>query len=56
MVNAQCCCRLLAKVAADMRKPDGQHVVAGDGGAICHFVQPLPIRKVPGIGKVDTHP
>ena len=48
-------CRLLAKVAADMRKPDGQHVVAGDGGAISHFVQPLPIRKVPGIGKVP-HP
>ena len=43
--------RLLAKVAADMRKPDGQFVVAGDGAAICHFIQPLPIRKVPGIGK-----
>ena len=46
--------RLLAKVAADLRKPDGQFVVRPDCASIEHFVTPLPIRKVPGIGKVGA--
>ncbi|KAK9862385.1 hypothetical protein WJX84_004497 [Apatococcus fuscideae] len=44
--------RLLSKVAADMNKPDGQYVVAADLPGIKRFVAALPIRKVPGIGKV----
>lgn len=47
--------RLLAKVASDMRKPDGQYQVPGDGAAIAQFIDPLPIRKVPGIGKVGDY-
>ncbi|BDA41352.1 probable DNA polymerase IV at N-terminal half [Coccomyxa sp. Obi] len=45
--------RLLAKVATDMRKPDGQYAIPGEHSAISRFVDPLPIRKVPGIGKVS---
>jgi len=37
-----------------MRKPDGQYSIPADHGAISRFVEPLPIRKVPGIGKVRT--
>lgn len=44
--------RMLAKVASDFRKPDGQYVVPADREAILAFVETLPIRKVPGIGKV----
>ena len=40
------------QVATDMRKPDGQFAIVGEHGAISRFVDPLPIRKVPGIGKV----
>lgn len=35
-----------------MRKPDGQYAIPGEHSAISRFVDPLPIRKVPGIGKV----
>ena len=45
--------RLLAKVAADLRKPDGQFAVRPDNASIERFITPLPIRKVPGIGKVS---
>ena len=36
-----------------MRKPDGHYAVMGEHSAISRFVDPLPIRKVPGIGKVN---
>ena len=45
--------RLLSKVAADINKPDGQYVVPPDLPSIKRFVATLPIRKVPGIGKVS---
>ena len=37
---------MLAKVASDMRKPDGQFTVGGTREAVREFVQTLPIRKV----------
>lgn len=37
-----------------MRKPDGQYAIMGEHSAISRFVDPLPIRKVPGIGKVSS--
>jgi DNA polymerase-4 len=40
--------KLLAKVASDMRKPDGLTVVAP--AEIVSFLASLPIAKVPGIG------
>ena len=42
--------KFLAKVASDMRKPDGLFVVRPED--VESFVRELPIRKVPGIGKV----
>ena len=57
-VHVTCSCgigpnRLLAKVASDIRKPDGQYEIPKDHAAIALFVDALPIRKVPGIGKVE---
>ena len=43
---------LLAKIAADVRKPNGQHQVDSSVAAILSFLRSLPTRKVPGIGRV----
>ena len=43
---------MLAKVASDINKPNGQYVLPQDPAALKHFVQSLSLRKVPGIGKV----
>ena len=48
--------RLLAKIASDINKPDGQFVLSGDTDAVAAFMARLPIRKVPGIGKVGPYP
>eukprot|EP00897_Mesotaenium_endlicherianum_P007474 jgi/Mesen1/6755/ME000344S06036 len=44
--------RLLAKVASDINKPNGQFVLPSDRTAVMKFITTLPIRKVTGIGKV----
>lgn len=38
----------LSKIAADMRKPDGQFIVDPTAEAGMAFMAALPIRKVPG--------
>lgn len=43
---------MLAKVASDINKPNGQFVLPDDPTALKDFVQSLSLRKVPGIGKV----
>ena len=43
---------MLAKVASDINKPNGQYVLPEDPAALKEFVQSLSLRKVPGIGKV----
>ncbi|KAL3138793.1 hypothetical protein ABBQ32_005635 [Trebouxia sp. C0010 RCD-2024] len=43
---------LLAKVASDINKPNGQYVLPAHSSALKEFVQSLSLRKVPGIGKV----
>ena len=45
---------MLAKVASDINKPNGQYALPEDPAAIRDFVQSLSLRKVPGIGKVST--
>jgi DNA polymerase-4 len=41
-------CKVVAKIASDMRKPGGiTHVAAGDEAA---FLAPLEIRRLPGVG------
>lgn len=41
--------KLIAKIASDFRKPAGLTVV--EPGATELFLSPLPVRKIPGIGK-----
>ena len=43
---------LLAKIASDINKPNGQHFICPTEQQIQNFIQPLPIRKVNGIGRV----
>jgi DNA polymerase IV (DinB-like DNA polymerase) len=41
--------KILAKIASDYRKPGGLTVVPPDTAA--EFLSPLPVKKIPGIGK-----
>lgn len=47
--------KLIAKIASDIKKPDGLTIVGSDDPKLCPelvegFLNPLPIRKIPGIG------
>lgn len=41
-----------SQIAADLNKPDGQFVVDPTPKACMAFMRDLPIRRVPGIGRV----
>ena len=41
-------CKVVAKIASDLRKPGGVTVVAPGGEAA--FLAPLPVRSLPGVG------
>lgn len=41
--------RTIAKIASDFRKPDGLTIVTPS--AAREFLSPLPVRKIPGVGK-----
>jgi DNA polymerase IV (archaeal DinB-like DNA polymerase) len=41
--------RTVAKIASDFRKPDGLTIV--QTSSLHDFLNPLPVRKIPGIGK-----
>ncbi|NXY16079.1 POLK polymerase, partial [Atrichornis clamosus] len=43
---------MLAKMCSDRNKPNGQYRIAPERQAVLDFLRDLPIRKVPGIGKV----
>ncbi|NXI49958.1 POLK polymerase, partial [Chloroceryle aenea] len=43
---------MLAKMCSDCNKPNGQFRIAPERQAVLDFLKDLPIRKVPGIGKV----
>ncbi|KAM6363158.1 DNA polymerase kappa isoform 2-T4 [Pluvialis apricaria] len=43
---------MLAKMCSDRNKPNGQCRIAPERQAVLDFIKDLPIRKVPGIGKV----
>ena len=40
--------KLIAKIASDFKKPDGLTVISEN--KVAEFLDPLPIRKIPGIG------
>lgn len=42
--------KFLAKIASDWNKPDGQFVIKPH--QVERFLTPLPVRKIPGVGKV----
>jgi DNA polymerase-4 len=42
--------KFLAKIASDWRKPDGLFVI--QPSEVSAFLQPLPVRRIPGVGKV----
>ncbi|OOF83897.1 DNA polymerase IV [Rodentibacter ratti] len=44
--------KFLAKVASDMNKPNGQFVIKPDD--VDEFVKSLPLKKIPGVGKVTS--
>ncbi|HVP95481.1 MAG TPA: DNA polymerase IV [Methanoregulaceae archaeon] len=41
--------KIVAKIASDFRKPDGLTVV--NPGQVPDFLSPLPVEKIPGVGK-----
>lgn len=41
--------KIVAKIASDFQKPDGLTIV--EPGLAASFLAPLPVRKIPGIGK-----
>ena len=42
--------KFLAKIASDLKKPDGLVVVMPD--QVQEFLRPLPVEKIPGVGQV----
>lgn len=44
---------MLAKVCSDKNKPNGQYKLPSTRDAVMDFIQNLPVRKVPGVGKVS---
>ena len=47
------CNKLLAKICADMNKPNGVTYLNNTVEEIINFMMPQPVRKIPGIGKIN---
>ena len=43
---------MLAKIASDRNKPNGQCIIGPSNDSILSFIHPLSVRKVPGVGRV----
>jgi DNA polymerase kappa len=44
---------MLAKLASEERKPNGQFILENDKEKILEFMKTKKIRKIPGIGPVN---
>ncbi|KAK0524321.1 hypothetical protein OC834_005579 [Tilletia horrida] len=44
--------KTLAKICSDRNKPNGQYKLTHDRDSIMQFMDGLPVRKIPGIGRV----
>ncbi|KDN48511.1 DNA/RNA polymerase [Tilletiaria anomala UBC 951] len=44
---------MVAKICSDFNKPNGQYRVQPDRNTVITFMRDLPVRKVPGIGRVS---
>lgn len=44
--------RMVAKIASDEKKPDGQTFIPPTRQAVLEYMDQLPVRKLPGCGKV----
>ncbi|WVQ99536.1 hypothetical protein IAU59_006672 [Kwoniella sp. CBS 9459] len=44
--------RMLAKICSDKNKPNGQYEMEFDRGVVTKFMRDLPVRKIPGFGRV----
>lgn len=44
--------RMLAKICSDINKPNGQFALEPDRAAVTRFMRDLPVRKIPGFGRV----
>ena len=49
------CNRMLAKICSELNKPNGQTYIPNDEVEILKFMRDLPVRKIPGVGKVNEH-
>ena len=47
--------KMLAKIVGELNKPNGQTYMPNDEIEILKFMKDLPVRKVPGVGKVNEH-
>ncbi|CAD8068002.1 unnamed protein product [Paramecium primaurelia] len=44
--------KMIAKLASEINKPNGLHIVEQTPLAVLNFLEKLPIRKIPGIGNI----
>ncbi|CAD8158227.1 unnamed protein product [Paramecium octaurelia] len=44
--------KMIAKLASEINKPNGLHVVEQSPTAVLSFLEKLPVRKIPGIGNI----
>ena len=49
------CNKMLAKICSELNKPNGQTYLYNDEVEILKFMMDLPVRKIPGVGKVNEH-
>jgi DNA polymerase kappa len=47
------CNQLLAKICSDINKPGGRTYLALNVNEVAKFIEELPVKRLPGVGKVQ---